>query len=581
MTDDASTDSGEPILILIADDNNADRMLLEVLVRKQGHRVITAGDGVEAVAAFQEHDPDLILLDVMMPNKDGYEAAAEIKELAGEKLVPIIFLTSLQEPEALAKCLDVGGDDFLSKPYKPVVLRAKIRAFDRMRRLHAMMQDQRDEISLHNMHMTEEQTAARVIFDNVAHPGCMQAKNLKRMLSPMSIFNGDIALAARTPGGDMHVLLGDFTGHGLPAAIGAMPLSEVFYQMSAEGFGITDILPAINQKLKSILPASYFCCAAMASLSFVSNRMEIWVGGLPDVYLYHPQYGRVDRIKSRHLPLGVLGASGFKCDTEIHDMEFGSRLYLWSDGIVEAENTDGEMFGDDRLYEVFEANEEPEALFDEIRGRVADYIEGEDWGDDTTMLEVQMMPAEEMTDTEVTYQAGELLNALEWKFSYELPADTAKNFNPVSLLLRILSEVPSLRPHQVSLHTVLTEMYSNALEHGVMGLDSSLKKSPDGFAEYYSERARLLNESIDGFVCFDIVCKMGDGVEQHRLQIRVRDSGAGFDWQTRLADRSMDNSSGVDVSKQFHGRGIFLLRQLCESVEYLGAGNEAQAVYRW
>ncbi len=579
MNDAGNLPPEEPIRILIADDNNADRMLLEAIVRKQGHDVCTARDGVEAVEKFSENQPDLVLLDVMMPNKDGYEAAGEIKELAGERLVPIIFLTSLQEPEALAKCLDVGGDDFLSKPYKPVVLRAKIRAFDRMRRLHQMMQEQRDEIAVHNVHMTEEQRAARTIFDNVAHPGCMQASNIKRLLDPMSIFNGDIALAARTPAGDMHVLLGDFTGHGLPAAIGAMPLSEVFYQMSAEGFGITDILPAINLKLKSVLPPSYFCCCAMASLSFVSNRMEIWVGGLPDVYLYHPQYKRVDRIKSRHLPLGVLGANGFKCDTEIHDMEVGSRLYLWSDGIIEAENDQGEMFGDDRLYAIFEANEDPETLFDEIQEGVKAYIGGEDWGDDTTLVEVRMVDAEEIADTEVTYNASEMLNANEWKFTYELPADTAKNFNPVSLLLRILAEVPGLRAHQVSLHTVLTEMYSNALEHGVMGLDSNLKASPDGFAEYYSQRARLLSEPIEGFVIFHFECDINGGPGEHRLRIRVEDSGPGFDWQAKLA--KAEDAQEAEVTKTYHGRGIPLLRKLCESVNYVGNGNQVEAVYRW
>ncbi len=576
MPENDDAPDASPLKILIADDNKTDRLLLQTIVRKEGHSVVTACDGLEAVKAFEEEEPDIILLDVMMPNLDGYGAAQRIKQLAGEQLVPIIFLTSLQEPEELARGLDVGGDDFLSKPYKPVVLRAKIRAFDRMRRMHVTMQKQRDEISVLNVHMREEQTAARVIFDNVAHPGCINAPNIKHLLSPMSIFNGDIALAARTPAGDMHVMLGDFTGHGLPAAIGAMPAAEVFYQMSAEGFGITDILPAINQKLKSILPPSYFCCCCMASLSFVSQRVEIWMGGLPDCYLWHPGYRKVERIKSRHLPLGVLSSERFKCDTEVHDMELGAKLCLWSDGIVEAENPDGEMFGDARLFEVFEKNEDPDQLFDEIPRAVKAWIQGDEWGDDTTMLEVTMVSEQEVAETEVSYQSGKLLNAREWKFTYELKADTAKEFNPVALLLRLLAEVPGLRPHQVSLHTVFTEFFSNALEHGVMGLDSSLKASPDGFAEYYAERARLLNESIEGYVRFHLHCEMEETVGASRLVIRVEDSGPGFDWQSR-----MEKAEDSEISRHYHGRGIPLLRKLCESVNYIGAGNEVEAVYRW
>ncbi len=574
VSDDVLNDA--PLKILIADDNKTDRLLLQTIVRKEGHSVVTACDGLEAVQAFVDEAPDIILLDVMMPNLDGYGAAQQIKQKAGEQLIPIIFLTSLQEPEELARGLDVGGDDFLSKPYKPVVLRAKIRAFDRMRRMHVLMQRQRDEIAVLNVHMREEQTAARVIFDNVAHTGCLKAANIKHLLSPMSIFNGDIALAARTPAGDMHVLLGDFTGHGLPAAIGAMPAAELFYQMTAEGFGITDILPAINQKLKTILPPSYFCCCCMASLSFISQRVELWLGGLPDCYLWHPEDGNIERIKSRHLPLGVLSTERFKCDTEVHDMELGARLCLWSDGIVEAENPSGEMFGDTRLYELFEKNENPDDIFEDIPRAVKEWIQGDEWGDDTTMLEVTMVRPEEVADTEVSYQSGKLLNASEWKFTYELKADTAKEFNPVALLLRILAEVPGLRPHQVSLHTVFTEFFSNALEHGVMGLDSALKGSPDGFAQYYAERARLLNEHIEGFVRFHLNCEMKDEAGGSRLVIRVEDSGPGFDWQSK-----MSQTEAADASRIYHGRGIPLLKKLCESVQYRGSGNEVEAVYRW
>lgn len=94
--------------ILIAEDSPVDRMLLSTIVGKQGHRVLTAADGQEAVALFQQERPQLVLMDALMPVMDGFEAARQIKRLAGDELVPIIFLTSLSENQALVSCLEAG-----------------------------------------------------------------------------------------------------------------------------------------------------------------------------------------------------------------------------------------------------------------------------------------------------------------------------------------------------------------------------------------------------------------------------------------------------------------------------------------
>ena len=106
----------EPLTILIAEDSAADLLLLSTIVRRQGHQVLTASNGAQAVELFARERPQLVLMDALMPVMDGFEAARRIKELAGEALVPIIFLTSLRQSEALAQCLDAGGDDFLPNP---------------------------------------------------------------------------------------------------------------------------------------------------------------------------------------------------------------------------------------------------------------------------------------------------------------------------------------------------------------------------------------------------------------------------------------------------------------------------------
>mgnify|MGYP001038242713 FL=1 len=238
------------LTVLIAEDGAADRLLLARIVSKQGHAVITAENGEQAVALFAEQRPQVVLLDALMPVMDGFEAARRIKALAGETLVPIIFLTSLSEEEALVRCLEAGGDDFLAKPYSPVILGAKIKAMDRLRRLQATVLEQRDQITRHHHHLLNEQRVAKAVFDKVAHAGCLSAPNIRYLQSPYALFNGDLLLAAFTPSGDMHVMLGDFTGHGLPAAVGAMPLAEVFYGMTAKGYGLAETLREMNAKLK-------------------------------------------------------------------------------------------------------------------------------------------------------------------------------------------------------------------------------------------------------------------------------------------------------------------------------------------
>ena len=85
---------GRPLTILIADDSNTDRLLLEAIIKNQGHKTLLAKDGAEAIICFQTQMPDIILLDALMPNVDGFDAARFIKANSGDHFVPIIFLTS-------------------------------------------------------------------------------------------------------------------------------------------------------------------------------------------------------------------------------------------------------------------------------------------------------------------------------------------------------------------------------------------------------------------------------------------------------------------------------------------------------
>ncbi|MBK5375309.1 fused response regulator/phosphatase [Pseudomonas sp. TH43] len=559
----------EPLTILIAEDSAADRLLLSTIVRRQGHEVLTAANGADAVEIFRRQQPQLVLMDAMMPVMDGFEAARQIKVLAGETLVPIIFLTSLTESEALARCLEAGGDDFLAKPYNQVILAAKIKAMDRLRRLQATVLQQRDLIAKHHDYLLNEQRVAKAVFDKVAHSGCLSAPNIRYLQSPYALFNGDLLLAAYTPAGDMHVMLGDFTGHGLPAAVGAMPLAEVFYGMTAKGYGLAETLREMNAKLKRILPVDMFCCATVLCLSFQRRSVEVWNGGMPDGYLHRVATGEREPLVARHLPLGVLSPQAFDDRTEVHSMAVGDRVFVLSDGVIDTSDANDQLFGVERLQQVFAANREPDRLFADINQALRDF-RGEA-RDDVSMVEVAMLDLAQVSPTAPVYSDSGQSCPLDWSVSFEFRGATLRRFNPLPYLLQLLLEVHGLRAQSGALHSVLAELYSNALEHGVLGLDSSLKRDATGFARYYEQRNARLDGLQDGYVRIHLQVKpVSNG---GCLVIRVEDSGKGFDVE-RMMERPLD-----DV--RLSGRGVSLIRQLGRNASWSDQGRSACVEFLW
>lgn len=559
----------ESLTILIAEDSAADRMLLSSIVRRQGHQVLTAANGAEAVEVFRLQCPQLVLMDAMMPVMDGFEAARQIKALAGETLVPIIFLTSLSESEALARCLEVGGDDFLAKPYNQVILSAKIKAMDRLRRLQATVLQQRDQIARHHEYLLNEQRVAKAVFDKVAHSGCLNAPNIRYLQSPYALFNGDLLLAAFTPAGDMHVLLGDFTGHGLPAAVGAMPLAEVFYGMTAKGYGLAETLREMNAKLKRILPVDMFCCATLLCLSVQRRSVEVWNGGMPDGYLHSMATGERTPLTARHLPLGVLSPQAFDDRTEVFPMALGDRVFLLSDGVIDTCDANEQLFGVQRLQEVFALNRQPDALFEEIERALRDF--GGEARDDVSMVEISLLEPARLNPPAVVYSDSGQSCPLDWSVSFEFRAATLKRFNPLPYLLQLLLEVHGLRAQSGALYSVLAELYSNALEHGVLGLDSGLKRDASGFTRYYQQRNVRLDELQDGFVRVHLqVTPEGEG---GCLAICVEDSGKGFDVE-RVLERPLD-------PVRLSGRGISLIRQLGRNASWSDDGRSARVEFYW
>lgn len=564
-----------PLKILIADDSDSDRLILKTLLRRLGHHVLVAANGQEAVALFRSDGPDIVLLDALMPAMDGMEAAREIKRLAGERMVPLIFITSVSEAEDLARCLEAGGDGFLSKPYNRVMIKAKISAFNRMRLMHQALSDQRDLMHERNRQLLEEQHVARRVFDSVAHTGCLDAPNIRYHASPLSVFSGDVLFASPRPAGGMLVFTGDFTGHGLPAAIGAMPVAETFYGMASKGFGGSDILREINQKLVRILPKDMFCCGAMVEADFGLNQLKVWNGGLPDGWLVRSATASFS-LPSRHLPLGILNADQFNAEMETIRTLPGDRLLLMTDGVLECSNEEGHLFAERGVRLAVESVTSGRHPFDALMSGIRRFTGRQKFGDDLTLCCLEMVDQTGITAMPEGAEPSTLAGPTEWKCVYEIRERTLGEFSPLPLLLHICMEVPGLRRKSGEIYTLLSELYNNALEHGVLELPSEWKYTPEGFDRYYSERASRLSGVSGHYIRFSFhhePMQWGG-----RLRVVCEDSGQGFDFQNHpvLQSTEMEQSG-----PRYAGRGLILLKRLAESIRFHEQGSRVEIVYDW
>jgi signal transduction histidine kinase len=221
------------------------------------------------------------------------------------------------------------------------------------------------------------------------------------------------------------------------------------------------------------------------------------------------------------------------------------------------------------LQQVFAANRQPDLLFEEIEQALRDF-RGEA-RDDVSMVEISLLEPAQLTPPALVYSDSGQSCPLDWSVSFEYRAATLKRFNPLPYLLQLLLEVHGLRAQSGALYSVMAELYSNALEHGVLGLDSSLKRDASGFARYYQQRNTRLDELQDGFVRVHLqVTPDGEG---GRLVIRVEDSGKGFDVE-RVMERPVD-------PVRLSGRGVSLIRQLGRNARWSDDGRCARVEFYW
>ena len=340
--------------ILVVDDLAANRLLVSKHLQRAGHSIVEAASGQEAIDQFEAEQPDIIILDIMMPGMNGYEAAQEIKARANGHWTPIIFLSALSKGEEQVKGLEAGGDDYLTKPVNLDMLDAKIMSMQRIADVQRQLAETTEELKHYHQQAEAEHETAHSLMERMIHFDRLNDEMIEHWVLPASRFSGDIVAAARSDDGRLYILHADSTGHGLTAALPLMPLSQIFYAMVAKGLALEDVVSEMNQRIKQLMPVERFVAAALVLIDPVKGSVEVWNGGCPDVLLVDKQNKIIKKFTSQHTALGVAEYDELYIEIIGHNESDAGNLIIYSDGLSEAKNSEGEQLGEERIFTAIE-----------------------------------------------------------------------------------------------------------------------------------------------------------------------------------------------------------------------------------
>ena len=564
--------------VLVIDDEKIIRDRMTKLLELDDYETFSAENGQKGLEILYKEKPEIALVDIKMPGMDGIEVLKKIKENKEE--TEVIIITGHGGIDKAIQALKTGAFGYIQKPVDYDELEIEIKRALEKQEMQKRLNEYVRNLEVVNAELESifqqlrrdyeiaEKVFEKIVQENV-HLGC---PNIKYLLSPMSTVGGDLILMNVGPTGGQYILLGDFTGHGLSAAIGAIPVSGIFYAMTEKGHSIADIATEINLKLRNVLPTGLFLCACLMELNYNKGTFHLWNGGLPDVLIINGGSGIIKkRLPSAHLPLGVVNTSRFDSHVEVVEMAQGDRIYAYTDGILEAVNKEGEMFGKELLEKHFPHNRASESRFEEICGSLATFRGDVPQNDDITLMEVRY-DIGNLCD--IHWKIGSKPEKISsgWNMALELdPDDLRHNETPQYLLETLIAAERGLLDHREDLYLILSELFFNALDYGILGLDPTKKKDPLGFEEYHTSREKRIAGLKNGWIRIGLELPNQNG--DQNLIIRVEDSGPGFDYNKTLPALSENLAMG--------GRGIPLVRSLCRELVYQGTGNRVKAVYVW
>jgi sigma-B regulation protein RsbU (phosphoserine phosphatase) len=406
-SESANNHAGVKTSILVVDDTPANLQLLTGMLKSRGYKVRPVPSGKLALAAARRDPPDLILLDINMPEMSGYEVCEALKTDNSLEGVPVIFISALTEPLDKVKAFALGGVDFVTKPFQMEELHARVETHLKLRRLQTELEETNRRLETVNSRMRRDLGAAAKIQETFLPREAPQIPGVTFawLYRPCDELAGDGLNVISLGDGKIALYVLDVSGHGVASALLSVTLSRL---LSSPADASSILMRNRGEK-------GDFMITSPAEVGFELNRLfpfdtateqfATLVYGILDVASGEFRYISAGHPGPVHLPCGkspvILESKGFPiglCDETYHERSIhlgtGDRLYLYSDGISEAMNPANQQFGDARLLEsIHHARAIPlPAALDKLMGDITSWHGSTRPRDDISILAVELSP---------------------------------------------------------------------------------------------------------------------------------------------------------------------------------------------
>lgn len=315
--------SAPPLKILVVDDTPANIELLDNLLRVEGFETLTAENGESARALASKAQPDLILLDVVMPGESGFETCAKLKSDPDTVDIPIIFLSALDDVKSKVNGFKVGGVDYVSKPVHGEEVLARVRVHLRIRESNRLLARE------HQSRLEEFRSAQQAIL--VKPEDCPEASFAVCYL-PLEGASGDFYDVVEIDH-DLHgYFVADVSGHGVSAAFLTSAIKALLRQYSGPLFSPEDTMRGVDRVMRQMLGEEQYLTACFALLNRRTRRLSVVSAGHPPMVIVRANK-TVELVEMKSDPLGIF--SSLVLQRQDLRLSPGDRLYLYSDGLIE------------------------------------------------------------------------------------------------------------------------------------------------------------------------------------------------------------------------------------------------------
>ena len=441
-----------------------------------------------------------------------------------------------------------------------------------------------------------EAEIARFLLARMSRMDSLEEPGISHLCLAAESFSGDLIAVARSSAGDLYGMLVDSTGHGLSAAIHLVPVTTAFYDMAERGFTLDSMARRMNQAIKDYSPPDRFVAVTLVRILAREMQLEVLNAGNPAALLVDTDRQIRRSFRSGSVPLGILDDAAFRCRVEVCRVAEGELLLLCSDGLIEACNPGGIAFGSDGLARAIGSIAEDQDPVAAIRACFDDHCNGASPLDDVTMLALRLPARSELhqelprlapapADAAATVAAAASAGRPgasdghaedDWEVSIRFSSAQLRRLDIVPAVMELGRTLGLDDATETRLFLVLNELCTNAIDHGLLGLDSSLKTGPEGLARYFALRGERLQTLTRAGLQIRI-CRREIPGQPARIALELRDSGSGFDHARHLEQADEDLRQARAHSRA--PRGLALVLDLCDCFVYEDGGRSVRAEF--